>query len=459
MPAYCRVQGYTAPQIGFELYLPLEGWNKKFLQIGCIGHCGITELVALCPLQKGYACIAADDGHKSTPSGALWGNENWQAKIDWGYRAPHVTAQAGKAIIHRFYGTQSARSYFLGQSTGGRQALQEAQRFPWDFDGVVAINPPPDLSAVYMTFAWGRQALHDTRGEPLLNNAELKLLTDSAVAKCDLSDGVKDGIIGDPLHCSFDPSELACKPHQVEGCLSPTQIDAIKKVYAGPTTSSGIRLTHGGPLPGSEFGNPIYDNGWSESYLNDDSGTVELATLGLRYLFFSSDPGHRWTLRDFDFDRDYRSLGVMEALYDASNPDLRVFKKAQGKLMIFQGLNDVAALPRSTIDYYEAVERVMGGRRATQDFVRLFLVPGVDHVHVGPGAATIDYLKALEDWVEEGRAPDRLIAVHLKHVDDDGRPLDPSNVQFTRPLYPYPLRAKYRGRGNPADAESFVPVD
>jgi len=455
-PAYCRVIGYVAPQIGFELRLPLEGWNHKFLQLGCIGHCGSTGVIEqMCPLSRGYACIASDDGHRGTVLDALWADQNWQAKLDWGFRSPHVTSLAGKAIIRRFYGAPPARSYFLGRSTGGRQALQEAQRFPWDFDGIVALNPPPDLARAYMTFAWGNQATHDEHGQPLLSSADLKLLSNSAIAKCDLSDGVKDGIIGDPLNCSFDPSELTCQTKRVSECLAPRQVEAARKVYGGPTTPAGIRLTPGGPAVGSEFGDPAHDNGWRGSYLSKGSTTEILATAGLRYLFFQTDPGQNWTLRDFDFHRDYQRLGVAQALYDASNPDLRTFRNAGGKLLIFQGLNDVAALPRSTIDYYQAVERMMGGRLPTQEFARLFLLPGLDHVDIGPGADTIDHLGALEAWVERGQAPDRIIASRLSGDGNSGR----GSVQFTRPLYPYPLRARYNGIGNTDDAANFSPVE
>jgi feruloyl esterase len=465
--SYCRVQGYVVPQVGFELRLPIGAWNRKFVQVGCGGHCGTTEVAAACPLKRGYACITSDAGHSGTEADALWGKDNWQAKIDWGYRAPHVTALAGKAITERFYTAAPIRSYFVGVSTGGRQGLQEVQRFPWDFDGVIAIAPPTDLSIVYMTIAWGNRVTHDNQGQPLLGNAELKLLTDAAISRCDLDDGIKDRVIGDPLHCTFEPLQLACKANRTSGCLTPVQLEAVQKVYAGPMTSSGVKLTLGGPLVGSEFGN-LNDGtaGWRGSYVGNDNKPASyerLITEGLRYLF-ALNPTAGWTLRDFDFDRDYRYLQVMQALCDATNPDLRRFKIGGGKLMIFQGLNDNSVLPRSTIDYYETVERAMGGRAATQAFVRLFLLPGVGHGFGGAGADTIDYLSSLEAWVEEGRAPDRLIAAHVK----DGIPrswldqvpsLDPSAIQFTRPLYPYPLRAKYKGTGDPNDAANFVSVN
>jgi Tannase and feruloyl esterase len=465
-PAYCQVQGYVTPQVGFELRLPTANWNKKFIEIGCGGHCGDTNWTYWRHSEKGYACIVSDAGHKGTGSDGLWGYSNLQAKLDWGYRAAHVVALAGKAITEHFYQEAAKKSYFMGCSTGGRQALQEAQRFPWDFDGIIAGAPPVNLSTVYMTFAWGILATHDKRGKPLLGKVDLKLVTDAAIAQCDLDDGVKDGTIGDPRHCRFDPAELTCKANQTTACLTPVQVDAVKKVYAGPMISEGVKLSLGGPLPGSEYGrwNDNSGGGWSVAYLGVDGkpATYEpLVIAGLEYLFFSPELGSSRKLIDFDFDRDYKRMGVMESLYDSSNPDLRKFKAAGGKLLSYQGTNDISVLPQITEDYYETVERTKGGREATQSFYRLLVLPGVEHCGGGDGADTVDYLSTLEAWVEDGKAPDRLMAAHMKknHTLDDmpSFPLDPNQVQFTRPVYPYSTRAKYRGRGDPNVAESFGP--
>jgi pimeloyl-ACP methyl ester carboxylesterase len=466
VPDYCEVSGYVAPQVGFEMRLPLTDWNGKFLEQGCGGDCGdaIENLIiATCPLRRGYACIASDAGHKGSWFDALWGYGDWQAKVDFGYRAPHVAALAGKAIIERFYHVTPKKSYFIGLSTGGRQALQEAQRFPWDFDGIIAISPPTDLSTIYMTFAWGMRVTHDKDGNPFLTSADLKLVTDAALAQCDQDDGVKDGIISDPLHCALNLAKLACALNQSSGCLSSMQIDAVAQVYAGPMTSSGMRLSLGGPVVGSEFGGGAL-GGWETIY-NSSGPMASMASEisnGLRYLFFLPELGPTWKLSEFDFDHDYKRLEVMEVLYDSSNPDLRKFNSAGGKLMIFQGLNDTSVPPQSIIDYYETVERTMGGRTNTQSFARLFLVPGVDHGLNGVGAGLIDSLSALEAWVEDGNAPDRLIATHLKG-DKDHSALDFSDfpppiqrIQFTRPVFSYPNRAKYRGKGDTNNYENFV---
>jgi hypothetical protein len=471
MPAYCLAKGYVSPNVGIEMGLPLR-WNGKFIELGCGGHCGVLpddgEFPIWCgdELRKGYACIVSDMGHQGNMDDALWGYNNLPAKMDWGYRATHVVALAGKAVIEFYYHRPPSKSYFTGGSTGGRQGLQEAQRFPWDFDGIVAIAPPVDLSTIYMTFAWGIRTLHDQDGKPLLGKEELKLLTDAVVAKCDMDDGVKDGVIGDPLHCAFDPAELTCNVKKKSGCLTSIQVEAVKKVYSGPLNSKGEKLSLGGPVVGSELGQWDRDPrcGWGYSYLgfgDKYSGYKSLATDGFRYLFFWPDPGPMWKLSNFDFDRDSHRMATMQALYDSSNPDLRRFKAAGGKLLVFQGLNDNSVLPRKTIDYYETVERTMGGQKATESFFRLFVLPGVGHGGGGPGADTVDYLSALEVWVEEDRAPDRLIAAHLKDIDlahPPFFPLDPARVQFTRPVYPFPVRAKYSGRGNPDDAANFGPA-
>jgi Tannase and feruloyl esterase len=454
----CDVRGYVTPSVGFVMALPSR-WNGKILQLGCGGHCGV---VGESPppgcedaLRHGYACIASDAGHAGTGADGLWAHDNLQAKIDWGYRAPHVTALAGKAVTARFYRQPARRSYFLGCSTGGRQGLQEAQRFPWDFDGIVAGSAPIDLATLYMTYVWGYRASHHADGTPLLGERELNLVTEAALAKCDADDGVKDGVISDPMHCGFRPADVACSPSRTNECLTSEQIDAVNEIYQGPATSTGLKLSLGGPMPGSER------ETWNSTFLSDGLVTL-LITNGFRYFFFSPEAGAGWQYKDFDFDRDYKRFGSMEALVDASNPDLRSFKAAGGKLLMFAPTNDFSLLLRSAIDYYENVERTMGGRAATSEFARLFVLPGVDHCQGGPGADLVDYLSYLDTWVEQGHAPDRLLASHLQDADRGPGsgvfPLDPRSIAFTRPLFPYPLRARYSGKGDPNDAANFVAV-
>lgn len=473
---YCQVKGYVASQIGFEIRLP-DSWNGKYLQIGCAGHCGTLAAYrggrGTCEdaLKRGYACLLQDMGHRGTPLHALWGYNNLELKFDWGTRSTHVTSLAGKAITAQYYNQPPRKAYFMGCSTGGRQGLQEAQRFPSDFDGIVAGCPPVNLSKQYITLAWGWQVGRDQAGRSLFRNEDLKLLTATAIAQCDLDDGAADGVIGDPLNCDFDTSVLLCKRGQSVGCLTQEQITAAEKIYAGPMTSSGKRLYIGGPMPGSEYYVGVKD--WRDAYDIGEGaplGHADLAADGLKYLFFLSGAGPNWKLGDFDFDRDPKRLALMQAIYDSSDPDLRAFKEAGGKLLIYHAMNDAAVQPAPTVDYYETVERVMGGASKTQDFARLFLLPGGRHCF----DAEVDWLTHLEAWVEEGQAPDKVIYANMDFDDIylpvipanasaiAGKraefPLNPAFVKSTRPAYPYPVRARYSGKGDVNDAASWVPV-
>lgn len=472
VPAHCHVQGYVAPQVGFELQLPASGWNGKFVEIGCGGWCGSTRTkgklyLGWCDdvLRRGYACIVSNQGHTSSREGhgsqagadGLWASNNLQAEIDYGFRAAHVVALAGKAITHQYYRTRPNLSYFMGCSGGGRQALVEAQRFPWDFDGIIAIDPSYVMST-NMTRLWNQLATRGEDGKPLLTAADRDVLHDAVLNRCDLDDGVRDGVVSAPLACEFDPAELTCQAGRQSGCLSSAQVAAVKKVYSGPTTSSGERLFYGA-MPGSERGASFSAQG--------ASFTAEEGFF--RYMAFMPDPPPGWKVSGFDFDRDYRRLGMMEAIYAHDNPDLRRFKAAGGKLILAQGWdNSGSPAPRKTIDYYETVERVMGGRDNTQDFARLFMMPGREHCAGGPGANAIDFISYLEAWVERDAAPEFMIGAHIDaeekiksgDVSDFVRlPKDPSQSKFTRPIYRYPTQARYSGKGDPNDYRNFVPVE
>jgi feruloyl esterase len=474
IPEYCRIEGYVKPQVGFDLLLPSDKWNGKFMEVGCGGWCGSID-VSRCDaaLHRGYACIASDMGHKGTEDDTLWADGNLPAQVDFGYRATHVVALTGKAIAHRYYDRAPAHSYFVGCSTGGYQGVMEAQRFPWDFDGIVAGAPDIDEGAANLRATWIVRTFLDKNGKPLLTHDALRLTHEAVLKRCDMDDGLKDGIVGDPLACKFDPAELLCKPGQSSGCLTPAQVDVINKLYAGPMTSDGKSISTGGYLRGSELS---WEDFWPAS------GVEQFYKFGL--YGYSASLQFKYT--DFDFDRDYKRLGLAP-WYDNSNPDLRKLKEAGTKLIVYHGETDTVDLPGAMIDYYETVEKTMGGRASTQDFFRLFLTPGMNHCTGGAGAYAIDYLTYLEQWVEQGKAPDVLIGAHVsdsyvataplpKSVRDlpaditpEARvsiaidflelPLDPAiPVAFTRPVYPYPTRAKYLGRGDPNSASSFGPV-
>jgi|SRR6185437_14483606 len=456
VPAHCLAKGFVATHVGIELRLPVVGWNGKFIEVGCGGHCGVFFTV-LCsgPLKKGYACIASDMGHTSLTTQAAWAYNNLQAQIDWGYRAAHVAALAGKAITAAYYSHAPSRSYFLGCSTGGREAMVETQRFPWDFDGIVAGAPVINTEGWTMDFIYAIRALAGPDGKPVLSGSDAQMIHDAVVAKCDMDDGVKDGVISNPMACKFDPAVLACKGPGQGSCLSSTQVEAVRKLYAGPPPAIVNRVYTEGAIPGSEL-NWVSDHlsYWSTSHYTADA---------LRYWGFWPAPGPKWNLTDFDMERDSKRLSMYGSVANANNPDIRKFAALGHKLIAYFGWQDPS--PPEITDYYETVEHTMGGRAATQNFFRLFMIPGMDHCTGGAGAFAIDYLTYMENWVEKGQAPDKLIGSHIDGISWGdafpltAMPLDGSQpVKFTRPFYPYPAYSRYKGKGDPNDAANFVPV-
>lgn len=365
VPAYCRVQGYVTPNVGFELRLPATNWNGKFFQAGCGGWCGsalagYNSRACDDPLRRGYACLQSDQGHKSTIIDGKWAYNNVQAEIDWSYRSIHVSSIAGKAIAEHFYSQAPKRSYLMGCSGGGRVGLIEAQRFPWDFDGIAVGAPGSNLSGAAMFGLWMNLSLRDKEGKFLLSADDIRRLHDAVLAKCDMDDGVRDGLVGNPAACTFSPSELSCKGSGQSGCLTPVQVEAIRKIYNGPANSKGEALYTGGQVPGSELTWISEYMTYVGPYVTDDY---------FRYMAFVPDAGPTWQRTAFDWDRDYKRFGMTDQIYTAENPDMRKFKAAGGKLIGYQGWTDASgAAPRNWIDIYETAERTMGGRAATQDF-------------------------------------------------------------------------------------------
>lgn len=456
-PAYCEVQGYVSPQVSILMWLPAQTWNGKFLQVGCGGFCGVTYFISNCekPLKQGYACITTDMGHKAEEAAGLqWAYNNPQAVTDFAYRATHVTALAGKAIVASYYGRKPEKSYFHGCSCGGRQALVEAQRFPWDFDGIIVGAPAIDYPEFTLGFALRARALNDKDGKPLLDIKTIEGIGAAVVAKCDMNDGIKDGQIGDARLCKFDPRELQCKSGDKAGCLTPEQAVAAATYYSEFKSASGERIGDYPLLPGSEVSflgmvdTPVLKRSFYEDFF--------------KYMAFNPNPGPNWKFEQFDINEDYKRMGMIRSLLQADNPDLSRFKAAGGKMIIYHGWGDGGVSPLATIEYYKKVERTMGGRAATQDFARLFVVPDMDHCMGGAGAWSIDYLDYLDKWVEKGKAPDMLLGAHFTANPMDpilSGDLDPATAKFTRPVYPYPMRAQYKGSGDPNAASSFKAVN
>ena len=458
IPARCMVDAYVSPRTGMHVFFP-DNWNGKFIKRGCGGFCGnIFDTACDSALTRGYACEADDMGHKSTGLDAKWAFNDLETKADFGFRSTHASAVAAKAMVEDYYGQPIKFSYYMGGSTGGRQGLLLAERFPSDFNGIVAGAPPISELGVGVELLWNVRANLDQNGKSILKLEQLALIHKGALQACDAADGLSDGIITDPAHCNFDPASLQCAAGKSSDCLTKEQVEVVRKIYQGPVNSKGQKLWPGGPYPGSELN-------WANTYIVNDGPSIYNKFIGdlFRYMAFPVDPGPTWQIKDFDWDRDPKRLGAIEGLYDVSNPDLRQFKAAGGKLIMFQGLADQSVVPPGASDFYETVERTMGGRDATIGFFRYFVLPGVNHVVGGDGADTVDYLAYLADWVEQGTAPEKLLGMHTKTRRNPDLipvvPPKPDEIEFTRPYYPYPATTRYDGNGDRNAAASFVPVE
>jgi feruloyl esterase len=485
IPAYCQAVGFVNATVEIVIDLPVANWNGKFAHtgshfghIGCTGaECGKAFTAAECdgPVARGYACIVDDEGHKGPAGNDAWAYRNPRAEDDFAFRATHLSTLAGKAITARFYGKPPARSYFLGCADAGRQALVEAQKFPADYDGIVAGAPPIEYAANALTVLWNAAALLGPDGKSVFPaepgkrfmQPDLQLLRKWIADRCDKDEGVKDGMMPDPRLCRhFDPAELQCKGPKTPTCLTAQQIAAVRKIQGGPVDERGEKLTTLTMVPGSE-GN------WAYSYLAEGGGPELVRQMRANILKFMSLSGDLSTTEDSAGWRGaFAAAALQAALYDASNPDLRRFKAAGGKLIAFQGWSDHEVLPDNLVDYYETVDKTMGGATPTKDFFRLFMIPRMDHCGNGGGADKIEYMAAIEDWVEKGKAPDVLVGFERKPTDDAryniwpaesgywlAHPWDKAASIGSRPVYPYPIQAKYKGSGDESDAANWGPLE
>ncbi|MBM3513518.1 MAG: tannase/feruloyl esterase family alpha/beta hydrolase [Alphaproteobacteria bacterium] len=470
LPAHCRVEGYIAPHVNFELLIPFAAWNGKLLHQGCGGTCGVIATIeADDALARGYAVVATDQGHRSTPADSKWAYNDLVAEVNAGYRATHATTVAATAIIGAVTGRPPARRYFRGCSNGGRQAMRAAQVFPGDYDGIIAGSAPPGGDAT-LNGLWGMAKNQRADGTPILTAPLLPVIHAAAVDVCDGDDGTRDGIISEPARCRFQPSTLRCGVAPQGACLTDEQIDVLQAIYDGPRNSTGAKLV----IDSAGVGTELNWRGMIPENATDlASRRAERRLEALKYNAFWDDPGPLYKLADFDWDRDPPRMRLTAVLTEAANPDLRPFRDAGGKMMMSIGTLDYIPT-RSMTDYYEAAERVAGGREATQAFLRMFVIPGMDHCMGGPGAWMIDTLTALERWVETGTPPDALIGHHPKdnRVFTQGFPASRLNreklwrdakalaraTDFARPLFPYPDLARHDGKGAVTDPGSWVRV-
>jgi len=467
LPAYCRVLGFVRPAINFEVRLPLQGWNRKFYMVGCGGFCGTLDTdrpgftnAANFGLRRNYAVVAMDSGHWGTSAvDGRWAMNNPVAQMDWGQRAVTETARVAKTILRTYYGTEQKKSYFVGCSTGGRMGIMEALRFPTDFDGIISGAPALDYTGLVATsFAWATQANTGPDGQPIFPASKVKLVQDAVDAACDDKDGVQDGIISDPRTCDFQPSSLQCKASNALDCLTEAEVGVLAKWYHGPVNSRGATLYPGGIPMGSE---PHWPR-WLTGSGNAPALMPLFAQDFLRYMAFEPSAGSSAKVAEFDFDKDPPRLAPQARVYNAAtfNPetrqisvgDISAFRQAGGKLILHHGWSDPLVTPQLTVEFYEALAKRSGGLRAAQGFARLFMVPGMDHCGIGtegPGISDtgIDPLTALEQWVEQGKAPEELVATKAA---SGGQTL------WRRPVCAYPTVARYKGNGDVSDPASFT---
>jgi feruloyl esterase len=454
LPSFCRVAGVIKPStdsnILFEIWLPLEKWNGKFAGVGNGGWAGTISFGPLAAqLRRGYAAASTNTGHVAAPGQdmAKFAFEHPEQLIDFAYRAHHETTLKAKAITQAFYGKPPQRAYWVGCSSGGYEGLMEAQRFPGDYDGIVAGAPANNWTRL---MAGDFDAVLAVAKDPAANlpAPALELLNRAAITACDSIDGVVDGVLDDPRKCTFDPAALTCAADQAPAvCLTPAQVEAARRIYRGlKDPNTGAQL-----YPGLSIGS---EPGWPN---RNPAAPFPIPIAHFKWLVFA-DPSWDWKTFEFTDPADYKAFREGESkfarLLNATDPNLREFRRRGGKLLQYHGWNDQLIAAQNSIDYYESVVSFFAGRKkdraaALQDvqtFYRLFMAPGMAHCSGGPGPNTFDMQTALEEWVERGTAPEAVVATHSTN----------GVVDRSRPLCPYPKVAVYSGKGDTNDAGNFV---
>ena len=458
LPPFCRVAGSIRPtpdsDIRFEAWLPVSGWNGKFQGIGNGGFAGTIGYGGLGgAVRAGYAAASTDTGHGAGKGiDASWALGHPEKIVDYGHRAIHETAVKGKAIVTAFYGSAPKRSYFSACSNGGRQALMEAQRYPEDYDGIIAGAPANNFTRLLSSMVWGMKAMLTEPGD-YIPASKLKAIQTAVLASCDANDKVTDGAIEEPTSCRPNLEALRCQGAESDSCLTVAQLTALKKIYAGPTDAKGRSL-----YPGFSPGGEADAGGWAPWIVGKDreqSAHFGFGTQLFKNMVYSDA---KWDYRGFDLERDLKAADEkMGPVLNAIDPDLRPFLKRGGKLILFHGWCDAAIPAESTIQYYRSVMKKTGAKTAHSG-VRLFMAPGVQHCGGGAGAnlfgqggptagvdAGADMNAALERWVEQGVAPDSIAASRRSQ----------GKVEKTHPLCAYPAVAVWKGSGSTDDAGNF----
>jgi feruloyl esterase len=436
LPSFCRVAATLKPtpdsEIATEIWLPMTGWNRRLQSVGNGAWAGVIPYTAMAAaVTGGYATAGTDTGHVGNTARFVPGHP--ERLVDYGYRAVHEMSVTAKAIIRAFYGDAPRYSYWNGCSTGGRQGLMEAQRYPADYDGIIAGAPVNARVHQMIWELWVAQAVHQDQAS-YIPPAKYRLLNEAALAKCDANDGARDGLLESPDRCRFDPSTLQCTAGDAPFCLTPAQVDAAKKIYAPATNPRTGQEIFPALQPGSELG-------WAGLA---GPQPVREAVEFFQYVV-ANHP--KWDFRSLDFDRDVaRAEKAASQVIDAVDPNLQPFFARGGKVLMYHGWNDQLVAPMNSVNYYNAVAGASKGSSDSTGSIRLFMMPGVTHCRGGAGPDTFDRMAVIERWVEAGEAPKQIVAEHLTKGVVDRR----------RPLCPYPQVASYTGTGSLDDAASFT---
>ena len=436
LPAFCRVEMTLKPSsdsdIKSEVWLPISGWNEKFQMVGNGGWNGFIQYGALAAaLRRGYATASTDTGHVGDTASFVPGHP--EKLIDFGYRAVHETTIQGKAAVAALYSAPPQYSYFTGCSGGGRQAFMEAQRYPADFEGIIAGDPGWDRAAESVQLIAAAQATHKDAAS-LIPKEKFAVLHQAALDACDALDGVKDGIINNPLKCKFDPAVTLCNGAEGRNCLTAAQVEAAKKLYA--------------PIVDPKTGKEIFPGFEPGTELRFASTTAAARPLGMADDTFKftviGDPN--WDFRTLDIHKDFvRSRETDKGVVSATSTNLKPYVSRGSKLIIYHGWADQNVAPLSSVNYYNDLVKVLG-KQAVEDSVRLYMAPGMGHCAGGEGPSVFDVLTPLEQWKQHAIAPKEVIASQIV----DGK------VIRTRPLCPYPEQVYYKGNGDTDKAENFV---
>jgi feruloyl esterase len=438
LPSFCRIAATLRPSsdsdIKIEVWLPAADWNGKFEGVGNGGWSGAVAYTALASeLARGYATASTDTGHAGSALDGSFALGHPEKLIDFAYRAVHEMTLAAKTIIATYYGSAPRLSYWNGCSSGGKQGLKEAQKFPADYDGIVAGAPANYWTHLMASSIWIAQASLKDRAS-LIPPSKYAVVHKAVLDACDAADGVQDGVLENPLACHFDPESLQCPGEDQPTCLTAAQVETARRIYAPPTNPR----THETIFPALAYGSEL---GWGGLA---GPRPLPIAVDHFKYVVFRNPA---WDFQTLDFDKDVARADAIDAgALNAVDPNLNAFFTHGGKILMYHGWSDQLIAPQNSIEYYTHVVQARGGAGKAADDIRLFMVPGMAHCGGGDGPNVFNVLGALEQWVEQKKAPDQIVATRMA---------DGAAVR-TRPLCPYPQVATYRGSGNTDEASNFV---